>query len=310
MNTRAIRPEELDAVCALGGTDWLASVVRGFWADGLSTPDQCFVVEDEGKPVGRAFFHHRADSRWFAMFGNHIDQSVDFLETGRNLLGTALARLKAVGAAVVEHAIYDIYDPNPERQQKLIESVGFRQYQEKKRYVWKDEGTAVEPPARLRFRPLAEVGEEVFTDAVTRVTEGTLDRDDKADVAKYGLHEAGPRYMALLREIDYKPADWFLGYVPGGQLCGLVVPQRLDDKEGCINYIGVVPEQRGSGYGFDMLVKGTAVLQQRGFKKVVAETDAENRPFHAELERAGYRHHGTMRCFRCDPTETGGVSAE
>ena len=65
---------------------------------------------------------------------------------------------------------------------------------------------------------------------------------------------------------------------------------------------GVVPELRGSGYGFDLLVEGTALLQQNGFRTVVAETDSENLPFHAELDRAGYRHHGTMRCFRCDLT--------
>jgi ribosomal protein S18 acetylase RimI-like enzyme len=302
--------EELDAVCALGGTDWLANVVRGMWNDGRSTPEQCFVVEHEGRPVGRVFFHDGPGSGKLAMFGDHVDQSADFLETGRAMLGAALARLKATGATGVEHAIYDIYDPNPARQRELIEAVGFRQYQETKRYAWKDAGTAVEPPARLEFRPFAVVGEDVFTDAVARVTEGTLDRDDMADIARLGLQEAGPRYMAILKQLDFRPDEWLLGYVAGGALCGLVVPQRLDDKEGCINYIGVVPELRGSGYGFDLLVKGTAMLQQRGFKVVVAETDSENRPFHSELERAGFRHHGTMRCFRCDLAQSSGVSAD
>ena len=54
------------------------------------------------------------------------------------------------------------------------------------------------------------------------------------------------------------------------------------------------------GYGLDLLVKGTALLQHKGFRTVVAETDSENLPFHAELERAGYRHHGTLKCFRRD----------
>jgi ribosomal protein S18 acetylase RimI-like enzyme len=81
------------------------------------------------------------------------------------------------------------------------------------------------------------------------------------------------------------------------------VPKRLNDREGTIDYIGVIPELRGSGYGFDLLVKGTALLQQNGSKTVVAETDSENLPFHAELERAGYKHHGTLRSFRCDMTQ-------
>ena len=152
-----MRPEELEACAALGGTDWLADVVRGIWTDGHSSPDQSFVAEEQGRPVGRAFFHHVADPKELAMFGNYVDQSVDFLETGRALLGTALARLRETGATGVEHAIYDIYDPNPVRQQELIESVGFGQYQEKKRYVWQDLGVEVEVRARLDYRTLASV---------------------------------------------------------------------------------------------------------------------------------------------------------
>ena len=238
------------------------------------------------------------------MFGNYIDQSVDFLETGRALLGTALARLKETGATGVEHAIYDIYDPNPARQQELIEAVGFRQYQEKKRYVWQDPGAAVEVPGRLDYRTLASSGESAFTHAVERVTEATLDRQDLARIEKSGIGETARWYVQLLKESDFEPADWLLAYLADGRLCGLVVPKRLDDKEGAIDYIGVVPELRGSGYGLDLLKKGTALLQRKGFKTVVAETDSENRPFHAELERAGYRHHGTMRCFRCDLTHS------
>jgi len=128
MTVRTIRFEELDTYCALGGTGWLADVVRRIWAEGHSSPEHCFVVEHEGRPVGRAFFHSQAGPGDMAMFGTHLDPRVDFLQTGRLLLGTALDRLKETGVAGVEHAIYDIYDPDPERQQHLIESVGFRQY--------------------------------------------------------------------------------------------------------------------------------------------------------------------------------------
>jgi len=166
-----------------------------------------------------------------------------------------------------------------------------------------DTGVAVQVPARLEFRSLAEVGEDAFTAAVRRVSEGTLDRDDRAEVEKYGADQASRRYMAVLKDIEFLPEQWQLGFLPDGKLCGLVVPQLIDvENEGVINYIGVVPELRGSGYGFDLLLRGTALLQQRGLKTVVAETDVDNRPFHAELQRAGYRHRGTLRAFRCELT--------
>jgi ribosomal protein S18 acetylase RimI-like enzyme len=237
------------------------------------------------------------------MFGTHIDTSVDFFETGRALLDTALSRLKEKGVTGIEYAIYDIYDPDPELYQALIEAVGFKQSQEKKRYVWRNSGALVTVRVRLQFRPMSDVGEDEFERAVGRVTVGTLDREDRARVRKSGAAEAARWYMQILKEAKFEPGDWLLGYLADGALCGLVVPQRLDDKEGTINYIGVVPELRGSGYGFDLLVKGTALLQQKGFKTVVAETDSENLPFHAQLERAGYHHHGTLRCFRCDLTQ-------
>jgi RimJ/RimL family protein N-acetyltransferase len=300
MEIRAIRPEELDACCALGGTGWLANVVRRTWVEGTSSPELSFVAEDDGKPVGRVFFHRRSSPTELAMFGTHIDSSVDFFATGTALLSAALTRLKEKGVAGVEYAIYDIYDPDPALYQALIEAVGFRQYQDKKRYVWQNSGAAVKVRVRLEFRPMSVVGEDAFAMAVGRVTVGTLDRQDRTRLRKHGAAETARWYMQILKEGEFKPAEWLLGYLVDGRLCGLVVPKRLDDREGTIDYIGVVPELRGSGYGFDLLVKGTALLQQNGFKTVVAETDSENLPFHAELERAGYRHCGTLRSFRCD----------
>jgi RimJ/RimL family protein N-acetyltransferase len=303
MTIRPVRPDELDACCALGGTGWLANVVRRIWEEGTSSPELSFIAVDEGKPVGRVFFHRRSLPTELAMFGTHIDASADFFATGTALLGAALTRLKEKGVVGVEYAIYDIYDPDPALYQALIEAVGFRQYQEKKRYVWQDSGAALKVRVRLEFRPLSRVGEDEFTIAVGRVTVGTLDRQDRARVRRCGAAETARWYMRVLKEEGFKPADWLLGYLADGRLCGLVVPKRLNDREGTIDYIGVVPELRGSGYGFDLLVKGTALLQQNGSKTVVAETDSENLPFHAELERAGYKHHGTLRSFRCDMTQ-------
>jgi ribosomal protein S18 acetylase RimI-like enzyme len=286
MTIRPIRPEELEAYSALGGADWLTDAVRRFWAEGLSSPDVCFVAESDGKPVGRAFFHHPPSSTTFDLFALYVDPSFSFLEAGRELLAEALARLTASGAAGAWYAIYDIYDRNPGLTQPLIESLGFRQYQEKRRHVWRDKGTAVEVPSRLELRSLAVVGEDAFTEAARRVTEGTLDRSDQADLAKHGLGAAGRMYMKILKDVEFLPDEWQLGYLADGRLCGLVVPQKIFvENEGSINYIGVVPELRGSGYGFDLLLKGTAL-------------PAEARP------RSGHRGDG-----RREPSDARGAGA-
>jgi RimJ/RimL family protein N-acetyltransferase len=300
MLIRMIRPEELDACCALGGTGWLAGVVRRLWEEGTSSPDLSFVAEDAGKPVGRVFFHRRSSPTELAMFGTHVASSVDFFATGAALLSTALARLKEQGVVGVEYAIYDIYDPDPELYKALLEAAEFSEYQEKKRYVWQDSGAPMRVQVRLKFRSMSDAGEYSFEQAIGQVTVGTLERSDRARLRKQGAAETARWYMRMLKEGNFEPNEWLLGYLPDVKLCGLVVPKRLNDREGTIEYIGVVPELRGSGYGFDLLVKGTALLQQSGFKTVVAETDSENLPFHAELERAGYKHCGTLRSFRRD----------
>jgi RimJ/RimL family protein N-acetyltransferase len=300
VDVRSIRPEELDACCALGGSGWLANVVRRLWGEGTSSPELSFIIEDRGKLLGRVFFHRRSSSAELAMFGTHIESTADFFATGTALLNSALARQKENGVTGVEYAIYDIYDPDPELYKALLEAVGFCQYQEKKRYVWQNSGAPLRVQIRLRFRSMSEAGECTFEQALGQVTVGTLDREDRGRIKKHGVAETARWYMQVLKEGSFEPTEWLLGYLADERFCGLVVPRRLDDREGTIDYIGVVPELRGSGYGFDLLVKGTALLQAKGFKTIVAETDSENLPFHAELERAGYRHNGTLRCFRCD----------
>ena len=301
MMARPIRPEELDACCAVGGGPGLADTVRKLWQEGNCSPDLCFMVEREGRTVGWAFFFHPHSTTNFYLSRLYVDGSVDYFEAGRALLGLAASTARRAGAPGIGYAIYDIYDPSPARTQQLLESCGFRQIQAKRRYVWKDPGTTVEVPTRLEFRPLSAVGENAYVEALGRVTEATLDREDQADIARLGLGAAGPAYMALLRDLEFLPDEWQLAYLPEGRLCGLVVPQAIEvSNEGTINYIGVVPEARGSGYGFDLLIKGTAQLQRRGLKTVVAETDVENRPLHAHLERAGYTHRGTLQNLRLD----------
>jgi len=48
---------------------------------------------------------------------------------------------------------------------------------------------------------------------------------------------------------------------------GLIIPQCFNEKEGVINYIGVLPEYRGNGYGLNLLSEGTRILTENGIKK-------------------------------------------
>jgi GNAT superfamily N-acetyltransferase len=52
--------------------------------------------------------------------------------------------------------------------------------------------------------------------------------------------------------------------------------------------IGVVPEQRGNGYAYDLLVECTHVLAEEGVDHILAATDFGNLPMAANFKKAGY----------------------
>jgi len=149
---------------------------------------------------------------------------------------------------------------------------------------------------------MSDVGEDAFAMAVGRVTVGTLDRPGPDPTQETRRGGDGPLVYADLKEGEFKtgrvvsrlPCRWKV--VRPGRA------KRLDDREGLLTTLAWSRNCGAQATGSTCSWKGTALLQQNGFRTVVAETDSENLPFHAELDRAGYRHHGTMRCFRCDLT--------
>jgi len=303
VSVRAIRSDELPAFCAINDDGWLEEIIAGFWKgkDGFSKPEWCFLLEDGDRAIGRVlFFHLPSSPDSLILFGLHLDWQGDAASAGRALLNEALERIKEPGVLRVERHVYDIYSKDIAKERAVYEAAGFRCVQDKKRYVWKVTDEPVPVPNRLTFRPMTETGEASFVEAIRLVSRQSLDREDREDLARFGEDEHARRYLDQLKDTGFRADRFQLAYLPGGELCGLVAPCRLDDEEGGINYIGVVPEHRGNGYGHDLVLKANAVLQPDGYRRVVAETDTTNVQLHGHLERAGYVHRGTLWWYRRD----------
>ena len=91
-----------------------------------------------------------------------------------------------------------------------------------------------------------------------------------------------------------------LGTSAHGALVGLIMPCRAPAM-GTIGYVGVVPEQRGRGYGniTDLLARGTATLLHTGAPVLRADTDIDNVPMATALNTtapAESVHVGSSRC--------------
>jgi RimJ/RimL family protein N-acetyltransferase len=125
----------------------------------------------------------------------------------------------------------------------------------------------------------------------------TLDWFDFTDLdAASELPRTAPlraEYILKAEDLDYlrwmpSPREWWrLAYTPAGELVGVSAPTR-HYTSAVVGYIGVVPEQRGHGYSFDLLVEATHLLIAEGAEQIVAGTDCTNLPMAATFARVGY----------------------
>ena len=107
------------------------------------------------------------------------------------------------------------------------------------------------------------------------------------DAARLGGDRAALEYVGSMKELDFNADWWRLGYC-GGELAGLVLPQKLGDTIGAINYIGVLPGFRGHSCGSMLIAEGTRILHENGMREIIADIDTMNYPMAAALERVGY----------------------
>ena len=84
------------------------------------------------------------------------------------------------------------------------------------------------------------------------------------------------------------PRDWWrLARTADGDLVGLTVPTR-NYTDPVIGYVAVLPEQRGHGYAYDLLVEATRLLVAEGADRIIANTDVTNLPMAATFAKVGY----------------------
>ncbi|MFV2113304.1 GNAT family N-acetyltransferase [Micromonospora sp. LOL_025] len=153
------------------------------------------------------------------------------------------------------------------------------------RYRWTPEQGLPARPGRLEFRP--EPDDAVILDVLRRIGEGSLDAHTRRAAAEHGPDAAAREELDLLRWLP-SPRDWWrLAWTPAGELVGVTVPAR-NHSDPVVGFVGVVPEQRGHGYAYDLLVEATHLLVEAGAAEIVAATDQTNHPMAAAFARAGY----------------------
>nr|CTQ89423.1 FIG01122788: hypothetical protein [Kibdelosporangium sp. MJ126-NF4] len=172
-----------------------------------------------------------------------------------------------------------------ERRFAAAEAAGYKRLVDRYRYRWTPECGLPERPGRLEFRPVPD--DKAMFDALLLVTQGSLDAHARHAVEQSGLEAAAQEELDFLKWMPSPREWWQLAYTPSGELAGFTIPGR-NFSDPNISLIGVVPDQRGHGYAYDLLVEATHILVENGCEYVVAATDQTNFPMAAAFTKAGY----------------------
>jgi hypothetical protein len=164
-------------------------------------------------------------------------------------------------------------------------AAGMKVMVERYQYRWTPQCGLPERPGRLEFRP--EPDDAVIFDVLRRVHSSTLDAHSLRAIAESGLDRAAQEELDFFHWCPSPREWWQLAHTPEGALVGIHVPAH-NPSGPCVGFIGVVPEQRGNGYAYDLLVECTHFLAERDAEFIAGATDQGNFPMAANFTKAGH----------------------
>ncbi|MCM1949060.1 GNAT family N-acetyltransferase [Streptomyces sp. G2] len=164
-------------------------------------------------------------------------------------------------------------------------AAGYELLVERFLYQWTPERGLPERPERLRFR--SEPDDTVFLDALRRIHSATLDAHALRAIEEGGLDRAAQEELDFFHWCPSPREWWQLAHTPEGELAGIHIPAH-NPSGPTIGFIGVLPEQRGRGYAYDLLAECTHFLVEQGAESISGATDRGNFPMAANFAKAGF----------------------
>lgn len=310
MHIHPVRADEIARFAQVGTApahvDAIHAYIVHMLKQGAMRPEWCLVAQEDGQWIGRG-------AAWtLPSVGRPLDLVLldlpfDDQPLARDILQQFTTALRGLGATDLGYVLDDA--PLPPQWQYMFEArhtllTGSGWLMARETHRWERAGgDDVAPTRNLTYRTLSDVGDEAFIEVVEHISTGSLDRRIAAERDEYGALEAARREFNDLQGMDYKPDWWEVAYTPSGELVGMVMPTG-SPTFGTIGYIGVVPEQRGHGYGDELLARGTGTLRRAGYERLVCDTDIANIPMANAFRRANYTQFATRREYSLKALKT------
>ncbi|MEV6396126.1 GNAT family N-acetyltransferase [Streptomyces sp. NPDC051907] len=253
-------------------------------ADAAHRPDWKRVALRDGKVVARAAWWGGPDDE-SPINVNWFDIAEGEEEAGAELLRTSPFQVEYVLILPADWRADPLALAAGEARIRAASAAGMSVLVERYQYRWTPECGLPERPGRLEFRP--EPDDAVVLDVLRRVHSATLDAHALRAIAEGGLDQAAQEELDFFHWCPSPREWWQLAYDREGELVGIQVPAR-NPAGPCVGFIGVVPEQRGKGYAYDLLVECTRFLAEQGAEFIAGATDQSNLPMAAHFAKAGH----------------------
>jgi len=299
MEVRSIKRNEIDLFLKLDNyPQRVKETVKGLWNKGLSKPKWCFIIKEQGEIVGRVGYWSPEDEKSVLLFGLLLPwESSSLLKLGKSLLKESMSAMKDYGIKQIDSQIASSDGKKYSLSKILYEQVGLEIIQSKKSYILNTADYKDQVQNRLNYTSLKNESKDLFLDIIIEVTKNTLDNEDRLNIEALGEKEAAEQHFNSLKAIDYSPEDWLIGRLED-EIVGLVIPQMLYEDVGTINYIGVIPDKRGSNYVKDLLAQGIENLIERDITEIIADIDVKNHPMENALQEMGFKEKDKLINYR------------
>lgn len=264
--------------------------VESLWGDGRSGPGLSFILKEEGEVLGRVgYWTPQNEQENLCLYGLALPwEDENILDIGRTLLSKSMEKLKNQGAKTLTAQLHSSDGRAFSLSKQIFSSLGINQIQAKESFSLTKKDYNTDWENRLDYKSLNEAGEDKFINIIKEVTQNTLDEEDRLNIAEVGEKQAALDHFKMLQSIDSSEENWLLGYL-NQKIIGLIIPQHLNNQIGAINYIGVIPEERGNKYGVDLLHRGIKNLFGRDIEKIIADIDKANFPMRNALLESGFK---------------------
>jgi ribosomal protein S18 acetylase RimI-like enzyme len=268
----------------------------------FTKPEWCLLGLETGKPTARA-------ALW-SLPGQAVptdivlidaDWSDEDLSAGRALMTQLHESAGGLGAHALTHHVDSPpgapqYQENEDARIRLLEESGYELLRDGLRWQYSG-SSAQEASPTLAFRPLPEVGEDAFVDALASTYEGTRDSWITRSVDEHGTLGAARADFLDYQAMEHLPEWWELAYMDDGALAGVIMAAR-NPSSAVIAYVGVVPEQRGRGLARELTRRGTEQLLESGAEEIRGDCDLDNVGMVKAFERAGYERFARRRSYQ------------